>query len=222
METSAAVPLPRGRHKLPRKQVLDSQRERLVHAILECVAEHGYTETTISDVVSRARVSRNAFYEFFDDKAACYLEACDRETTRMLDELYALAAEDGWVDAVRKGTRAYLRWWQQHPGYAVAYLVELPAAGRRALEQRDRAYAQFAAMFGALAHRARVEQPGLPPCPALAARVLVTSITEIVGQEIRAGRVETLHELEDELVHLIVKTLADDRTADRAALRAPG
>jgi AcrR family transcriptional regulator len=188
----------------------------LVRAILECVAELGYAETTISDVVARARVSRNAFYEFFDDKAACYLEACDEESARMLDELYALAAEDSWVDAVRKGTRAYLRWWQGHPRYAVAYLVELPAAGRRALEQRDRTYARFEAMFEALGTRARDEQPKLPALPALAARVLVTSITEIIGQEIRAGRVAALDQLEDELVFLVVKTLADDRTAERA------
>jgi AcrR family transcriptional regulator len=216
MEASHIDPLPRGRHKLPRQDVLDSQRDRLVSAILDCVAELGYAETTISDVVARARVSRNAFYEFFDDKAACYLEACDQESTEMLAELYALAAEDSWVDAVREGTRAYLRWWQAHPRYAIAYLVELPAAGRRALEQRDRTYARFEEMFEALAARARVEQPKLPALPALAVRVLVTSITEIVGQEIRAGRVAALHRLEDELVFLVVKTLADDRTATRA------
>jgi AcrR family transcriptional regulator len=216
MEASRVDPLPRGRHKLPRQHVRDSQRERLVRAILDCVAELGYAETTISDVVARARVSRNAFYEFFDDKAACYLEACDRESTEMLTELYALAAEDSWVDAVREGTRVYLRWWQAHPRYAIAYLVELPAAGRRALEQRDRTYARFEEMFEALAARARVEQPKLPALPALAVRVLVTSITEIVGQEIRAGRVAALHELEDELVFFIVKTLADDRTAEQA------
>jgi AcrR family transcriptional regulator len=216
MASSHLTRLPRGRHKLPRQHVLDSQRERLVRAILECVAERGYAETTISDVVTKARVSRNAFYEFFDDKPGCYLEACDAESTSMLDELYSFATEKNWTDAVRKGTSAYLRWWQRNPEYAVAYLVELPAAGRRALEQRDRTYARFEAMFEALAARARAEQPKLPPLPALAARVLVASITEIVGQEVRAGRVAVLHELEDELAFLIVKTLADDRTAERA------
>jgi AcrR family transcriptional regulator len=220
MEFPQANPLPRGRHKLRRRDVRDSQRERLVRAILDCVAERGYVETTIADVVAGARVSRNAFYEFFDDKVDCYLAACDLESTRMLDELYALVAEDSWLEALRKGVVAYLRWWQSHPRFAMAYLVELPTAGRRALEQRDRAYASFEAMFEALAARARAEQPKLPPLPALAPRVLVASITEIVGQEVRAGRVDALHELEDELVFFIVKTLADDRTAERARRRA--
>ena len=124
----------------------------------------------------------------------------------------------GWSRSARACV-AYLSWWQSHPRFAVAYLVELPTAGRRALEQRDRAYASFEAMFEGLAARARAEQPKLPALPVLAPRVLVASITEIVGQEIRAGRVDALHELEDELVFFIVKTLADDRSAERARRR---
>jgi AcrR family transcriptional regulator len=216
VEAARITTLPRGRHKLARQEVLDSQRERLVHAILECVGEQGYEATTISDVVARARVSRNAFYEQFEDKAACYMAACDEESTRMLDELYAFGAERSWLDAVRLGTRAYLRWWQLNPNYAVAYLVDLPTAGRRALEQRDRSYARFEAMFEALAARARTEQPKLPPLSPLALRLLVASITEIVAREVRDGRLGSLLGLERELVFFIVKTLADDRTAERA------
>jgi AcrR family transcriptional regulator len=208
--------LPRGRHKLSRSHVLDSQRRRLVSAILECIAERGYVATTISDVVSEARVRRNAFYELFDDKADCFLAACDEESTRMLDELSSFVAEDTWLAALARGMRAYLRWWQNHPGFALAYLVELPGAGRRALEQRDRTYARFEAMFEALGSRARAEQPELPPLRPFAVRALVASITEIVAQEIRAGRLDDLEELGDDLLHLVVRTISDDRTADRA------
>jgi AcrR family transcriptional regulator len=217
VEASEPVPLPRGRHKLGRRKVRESQRERLVGAMLDCVAEQGYGATTIADVVARARVSRNAFYELFEDKEACFIEACDEVGREMLADMYALAVEPSWIEAVRKGVRVYLGSWQQRPGFAVAYLVELPSAGRRALEQRDRQYRRFEQLFEALAARARDEQPGLPPLPALSARVLVTSITEIVGQEIRANRTGELHELEDELVHLIVKLLADEGTAAAAA-----
>jgi AcrR family transcriptional regulator len=216
MEPSQVTPLPRGRHNLSRQNVLDSQRERLVRAILECVAERGYADTTISDVVAKARVSRNAFYELFEDKADCYLAACDEQATEMLDELYAFAAEETWIDALREGMSAYIRWWQDRPGYTMAYLVELPSAGRRAFDQRDRVYARFEEMYKALAARARAEQPELPPLPPLAARWLVASVIEIVAQEVRAGRLDSLSELEDELLFLIVKTLADDRTAKHA------
>jgi AcrR family transcriptional regulator len=203
-----AKPLPRGRHKLSRADVLESQRRRLIAAILDQVAEKGYPATTVGDVVSAARCSRNAFYELFEDKEACYIAASDEAGAEMLASLTAAAgAEERWRDALRSGTRSYLRWWVDNPRYAAAYLVDLPAAGRRALEQRDRVYADFAAMFEGLAARARSEQPTLPPLPPLAPRLLVVAITELIAQEVRMGRVHTLMELEDALVRFIVKAL---------------
>jgi AcrR family transcriptional regulator len=203
-----AQPLPRGRHKLSRADVLDSQRRRLIRAMLDQVADKGYPATTVSDVVSAARCSRNAFYELFEDKEACYIAASDEAGAEMLATLTAAAStEERWRDALRSGTRSYLRWWVDHPRYAAAYLVDLPAAGRRALDQRDRVYADFAAMFEGLAARARAEQPTLAPVPPLAPRLLVVAITELIAQEVRTGRVHSLMELEDALVRFIVKAL---------------
>jgi hypothetical protein len=121
--------------------------------------------------------------------------------------------EPTWIDAVRKGAGIYLRWWQDRPGLAAAYLVELPGTSRRGFEQRARFHDRFAGMFAGLGARARSEQPDLPPLPALAPRILAIGITGLIGQEVIAGRAGALAELEDELVTLIVKTLGDDRTA---------
>jgi AcrR family transcriptional regulator len=201
-------PLPRGRHKLSRADVRDSQRRRLIAAMLDLVAERGYPATTVGDVVAAARCSRNAFYELFEDKEACYIAAADETGAEMLEALVSGAQQaDSWLDALRSGTHSYLRWWVDNPGYAAAYLVDLPAAGRRALEQRDRVYADFAAMFAGLAARARAEQPLLPPLPPLAPRLLVMAITELIAQEVREGRTAQLLELEDDLVRFVVKTL---------------
>src|SRR2546428_6728494 len=90
-------PLPRGRHKLAPDDVRASQRERLVRAMLETVAERGYEGTTVPDVVARARVSRNAFYEHFDDKTDCFIAACDEAAPDMLDRLLPLGAEPDLV-----------------------------------------------------------------------------------------------------------------------------
>jgi AcrR family transcriptional regulator len=201
-------PLPRGRHNLSRDDVRESQRARLIRAMLDCVAQQGYPATTVADVVAAARCSRNAFYELFEDKEACYIAASDETGAEMLEALVSAAErEESWLDALRSGTRSYLQWWVDNPNYAAAYLVDLPAAGRRALEQRDRVYADFAAMFAGLGTRARAEQPLLPPLPALAPRMLVMAITELIAQEVRNGRVAKLPELEDMLVRFVVKAL---------------
>src|SRR5260221_4802254 len=89
-------PLPRGRHKLAAGTVRASQRERLLRAIVECVARDGFDATTVPGVVSTARVSSNAFYDFFTDKTDCFRQACDRVADELLGELVALVAEPDW------------------------------------------------------------------------------------------------------------------------------
>jgi AcrR family transcriptional regulator len=209
-QDQAGVPeaLPRGRHNLSREDVRDSQRRRLIRAMLDVVADQGYPATTVGDVVSAARCSRNAFYDLFEDKEACYIAAADEAGAEMLNALVSAAEqEESWLDALRSGMRSYLRSWADDPNYAAAYLIHLPAAGERALEQRDRIYADFAGMFEGLAARARAEQPLIPPLPPLAPRLLVMSITELIAQEVRNGRVAELPKLEDQLVRFVVKAL---------------
>jgi len=202
-------PLPRGRHKFAPGAVRSSQRERLERAIVECVGRRGYEETTVPLVVRTARVSSNAFYEFFADKADCFLAACDAVAGELLAELTALTAEPEWKEAMRKGASMYLGWWAQRPTFARAYLLSLPAVGERAYEQRERTYALFRAMFADLGRRARAEQPDLPPLSPLIPRMLVAAITELVAEEVRAGRTEQLPALAGELAELTVRWLSD-------------
>jgi AcrR family transcriptional regulator len=209
-------PLPRGRHKLATEVVRASQRQRLIRAMLETVAENGYEATTVPEVVARARVSRNAFYEFFADKTDCFIAACDEQASELLAALVAFAAEPDWVQMMRRGVGAYLRWWAERPAMSRAYLVGLPAAGDRAMAQRERAYALFRRLFEAVGQRARAEQSGLPPLDEFIPRLLVLAITELVAEEVRAGRIEQLPELEDRIVFAAIKLLADDQTATRA------
>jgi AcrR family transcriptional regulator len=197
-----------------------SQRPRIVAAITQLASTHGYAATTVREIARQAGVSLTTFYEHFPDKETCFLDACDERATDLLEALYTLGAEHSWTDALRKGMRLYLASWADQPVFATAYLVELPAAGRRALQQRDRVHARFTAMFEALAERARTEQPRLPPLPELAAPVLSTGITEVVGQFVRSGRTTELPSHEDELVYLTIRFLADKRTADRERRRA--
>lgn len=182
--------------------------------MLETVAERGYEATTVPEVVARARVSRNAFYEFFSDKTSCFIAACDEEASELLGVVLAFASEPSWTEALSKGTRAYLDWWAQRPAFARAYFIGLPVAGEPAVAQRERGYERFRAVFRELANRAREEQPGLPPVPEIVSRVLVLAITELVAEEVRAGRTEQLPELERGIVVIAAKLLADDRTAE--------
>jgi AcrR family transcriptional regulator len=58
---------------LARDEVAKNQRERLFGATVACIAEKGYEETTVADLLELSGVSRSAFYEHFHDKEACFI-----------------------------------------------------------------------------------------------------------------------------------------------------
>jgi len=184
--------------------------------MLREVGERGYAATTVSDVVGRAQVSRSAFYVLFDDKQDCFLAACDEVGERTVARVAGLASQPSWLDALNVGFDDFLVWWNAQPGLMAAFLVDMPTAGRPALEQRDRQIARFAEILDALAARAREEQPELPPLPELATRCLISGIFDLFGREIRAGRRERLAVLREPVLALVIRTLADDATAAKA------
>ena len=184
--------------------------------MLETVARRGWDATTVPEVVATARVARNSFYEFFTDKTDCFLAACDEEATDLLHTVQAFVDEPDWLENMRLAVRAYLRWWAQRDAFSRAYFIGLPAAGERAIAQRERSYERFAENFAQAGRRARAEHTSLPPLPKLVPMLLVRAITEVVAAEVRAGRTDRLADLEDDLVLIAVKLLADDATAARA------
>jgi AcrR family transcriptional regulator len=208
-------PLPRGRHKLDVLTVRASQRERLIRSMLETVARRGYEAMTVPEVVATARVSRNAFYEFFTDKTDCFLAACDEQASDLLRTVQAFAGKPDWIESMRRSVHAYLQWWAERHAFARAYFIGLPAAGERALEQRERSYDLFADNFAQAARNARAENPALPPLPPRVPMMLVRATTEMIAAEVRGDRTERLLDLEDDLVFIAVKLLADDATAAR-------
>ncbi|HUP90726.1 MAG TPA: TetR/AcrR family transcriptional regulator [Solimonas sp.] len=209
-----AVPLPRGRHGLPAEVVRASQRERLVRAMLALVAERGYAATTVPAVVAHARASRNAFYEFFKDKQECFLAACEEAAADVLATMQTFGIEADWLTGVRRGFDVWLRWWEERPGFSMAFLVELPLVGAAAFERRERFFAAFDDLFHRLGDRIRREHPELPPLPAYAPRAVILLVIEMMAQEVRAGGVARLRAIEPALLHLTVKFLADDKTAN--------
>jgi AcrR family transcriptional regulator len=60
--------------KIPYEQRYRQQRHNLLQAAEDLGAEHGIGNTTISDIVREAGVSKRVFYEHFADKEACYVE----------------------------------------------------------------------------------------------------------------------------------------------------
>ncbi len=206
--------LPRGPHRLSREEVENHQRERILSAVIAMVGTKGYGSTTIGDISRRARVSRDTFYEQFTNKEECFLAAYDAITRELLAEIVAVGTNQAsYVDAVRDGVRAYLRFWSERPEAARACTMEVMAAGEPALVQRERTLGSFAGLFRTNAERAAAEQPALPTIPDIVARASILAVLDLATEYVRQGRTGSLPELENEIVYLWLLGVAGHEVA---------
>lgn len=122
---------------MPRVQVAEIQRGRLLGATVDVVEEVGYARLTVAQVIARAKVSRKTFYDLFEDREDCFLAVFEETVERV----GALAAEayslhSGWREGVRASLLAILSFMDEHPALARICIVEALGAGPRVLESR--------------------------------------------------------------------------------------
>jgi AcrR family transcriptional regulator len=163
---------PSGMRKLPSDLVSAVQRERLLAAMLRAVAELGYRDVNVQDVLDRAGVSRPTFYEHFSNKEDCFLAAFDAVSAR-LRERVATAAEGGgecWRDRLRLGLSELLRFCLDEPDAAKVLVVEARGASPAALMRRDELLDHFSSRIDGKA-RELVSDP-TPHSPVTAAGIV--------------------------------------------------
>src|SRR5216683_1353991 len=78
--------------QLRRDERIERRRRRIVEAALALFAGRGYTVTSVDDIVTRARVSKSAFYEFFESKEHCFRELLTDEGGALIHDVLADAA----------------------------------------------------------------------------------------------------------------------------------
>jgi AcrR family transcriptional regulator len=145
------------------RQAASNPSERLLRGLAAAVAEKGYPETTIADIIERAGTSYRAFYELFESKEDAVVAALDVGSLQMLAAaLPAFRIANDWPEAVRATQEAMFLYGVQEPEYARLGAVEMYAAGKRALEQRERVTEQMEALL-ALGYELA---PDIPPITA--------------------------------------------------------
>ena len=124
--------LPAGRHGLPREFIVQNQRERIITALVDTVAERGYNATTVANITKAASVSRRTFYEHFADKEACFLAAYDMVADHIRASMRAAAESfEDWPQQVRAALATMLRFLAAEPELARLCMIEPVAAGVR-------------------------------------------------------------------------------------------
>lgn len=212
--------IPGGHHGLSPEEVAESQRVRIVEAMREAVAEHGYSDASVADVIKRAGVSRKTFYAQFTDKEDCFL-AIYGESMGHLQAVTrdAFDAQDEWIPSLRAGLTALLNTLAYDPAIARLCFVDVLAAGPRAAEARNEAMRELEAILE-LGRGGEAAASGATTPRALGMS-MVGGLGEVLYQEIVAARAEQLPAMLPELMYALVLPFEGREAAQRELDRAP-
>ncbi len=195
---------------LPRGQVTEIQRSRMLAAASEAVAEVGYARMTIAQVIGRARVSRKTFYDVFADREDCFLAAFEQAVSRArLVASEAYEPESSWRDGIRASLAALLTFMDEHPDLARLCLVEALAAGDAVLERR----AQVLDELANVVDRGRFERNAARDPAPLTAEGVVGGIIAVLHARLIEDCTEPLSDLLGALMGMIVLPYLGARAA---------
>jgi AcrR family transcriptional regulator len=178
---------------------LTGKRQRILRGMLQAVGTEGYERTTVQDAITNAGLYRQAFYDNFVDKEDCYLHAIDAGSAWVeLTMRQAAAGAVTWREQLRGALDGLLSFLDEQPEIGRALLVEVHAAGGRAVEKRTEAMERAAVMMD----KARDESEGV--APAISAEAVVAGILAVLHTRLAARRIEGFNRLLPELMYLAV------------------
>ena len=138
-----------GRHRSRLTHGAATQRDRLIAAMGELVAELGQTTIGVHHVCQRAGISRRTFYDLYADRDACLVETLEAAYGQLLAHVTDAVADAGdeWEDRTVAATQALLVAFEADR--VLAHLCLMPAAGGHsgALALRRTAIGRLAALL---------------------------------------------------------------------------
>lgn len=215
-----------GPNGLPRGQVTEIQRGRMLAATVEAVEEVGYARLTVAQVIGRAKVSRKTFYNVFLDREDCFLAAFNEAVGRV--EAVAVEAyeqQSSWREGMRASLTAILAFMQSEPGLARLCVVEALGAGPRVLARRGEMLKQLERVVdrgrkttGARSAGARSTRSAREPAD-ITAEGIVGAVFAVLHTRLLTGGRKPLTELVGPLMSMIVLPYLGARVANNELTR---
>lgn len=194
--------LPRGRHNLTREQVARDQRSRILLAVAEAMAEQGYVATSVGEVLRRAGVSRETFYQQFSSKEDCFAAAYEQAVTLLISRIMATTGAADMPEASRSRIEyllgAYLDGLADEPAFARVFLIEVYAAGPAAIARRAQMQEMFVGLIAGVLGAHSPEQR-------FACQTLAAAISTMVTMRLSAGDLDGLRGLRDPLIDMVAR-----------------
>ncbi|CDO08197.1 TetR family transcriptional regulator [Mycolicibacterium cosmeticum] len=178
-----AVAVP-GRARLPGGDPL-FYRRRILEAMAESIAEVGYANTMVADVVRRARTSKSKFYAEFSDREACLVALLSEANDANLAAVAAAVdAAAPWQTQVRQAVETWFDWAERRRPLTLAWIRDVPALGPSARSLQRMAMERFVELVRTLSDTQELKAIGIQPVPHARAVLLIGGLRELTAHTV--------------------------------------
>jgi AcrR family transcriptional regulator len=180
--TARAAPRRRG------TQAPGGFRARLLAGMAAAIAEHGYRQTTVADVVRHAHTSRRTFYQHFGSKQDCFIAVLRESSARMVRQIAAAVDRRApWEAQVRQAIGAWIDSARSEPAVTLSWIREVPALGDAARQLQREALEEFIVLVQTLTTTPELRAAGIMPPPRQFAVILLGGLRELIATTVEDG-----------------------------------
>lgn len=177
-------------------------RSELAEAAVKLLADQGFEETTVDQIVAAVGMSRRTFSRYFDSKEDVIVHMLAEAGVKLCAELNARPADEPPAVALRRALSVFTSMSVGNPAKMLRVsrlILDTPALLARFLERQSQWQAE---MTGILALRAGLE-PDVDLRPAVAAGVALTAFQAALRRWVDSDGSESLDEVVDQALALV-------------------
>ena len=163
-------------------------RDRILEAAEAVFGENGYHDAIVDEIGRRTSLSKGGLYFHFPSKEDLFFAVLDRLAERLVSKAERAAASDGPdLDRAERALRAVLTALCRKRRLARLLMVQGYSMGNRFELKRAEIFDRFAGVIEARLRQAALNGETVPIDPALAARIWLGAVNELVIHWLHEG-----------------------------------
>ncbi|HET7418711.1 MAG TPA: TetR/AcrR family transcriptional regulator [Solirubrobacterales bacterium] len=199
--------------RISQRTIEEERREQILAAITEVFAKRGYPSATVEHLIAGGKVSMGGFYNYFEGKEDCFVQAYERVIAQIFDRIReAVPADAEWQTQVTSGLRALVSYLVEQPLASRIVLLEAQAGGPEAVRRYNETLKQAAAFL----RRGRAESREAEKLPESFEDATASGLVWLLQSRLARGELGDAAELYPQMGKVVLEPYLGRERAERA------